>query len=166
MAMGCFDDFIHLVSNSFEVFLTGVVRCGHPLGNIKSCMVSVIKGRFGSRFEEQSARNLLEAIFFFEVFEVCAIAHGAACQYMACVSVPHGVVEDSVDILWGTAKRKDSVFIGIEPNGVLSRFVNGSHCCDEQSAGYRNTVVALYLHIFDLFYSVNQFRKFSALERC
>ena len=164
VAVGRSYDLIDLICYGFEVILALVVGNGHTLGNIQPCMVGIVEGRFRSRFEEQSVRDLIEAVFRFEVFKVRAIGDGAGGQHMADIAIPHLTAEDVIDVLRRTAHREDTVLICIQPHGAFTALIEGGDRRLEVVSSYGDTVIAFNLHCFDLLDEVHHLLESCRLE--
>ena len=89
MTVGGLDDLINLIGNGLVVFLAIVIRDRHSLGDVQSCVVSVIEGRLGTGFEDQTMGNEFQAVFCLEVFKVRAVRDCTGGQHMAYIAIPH-----------------------------------------------------------------------------
>ncbi len=69
---------------------------------------------------------------------------------MAHIAIPHLGAENVIDILGSAAQRQNTVFVRVQPNGGLARFVDGSNRSLEVTAGHGNTVIALDFHTLNL----------------
>ena len=164
MTVGGLDDLINLIGNGLEVVLAIVIRDRHSPGDIQSCVVCVIEGRFGTGLEEQTMGNELQAIFCFEVFEVRAVRDRAGGQHMAYIAIPHLGAENVIDIFGSAAQRQNTVLVRVQPNGGLARFIDGSNRSFEVTAGHGNTVIALDFHTLNLVDEVHDLVELAGLE--
>ena len=165
MTVGGLDDLINLISDGLEVVLAVVIGNRHSLGDIQPCVVCVIEGRFSTGLEEQTMRNEFQAVFRFEVFEVRSVRDCAGGQHMAHITIPHLTAEDVIDILGSAAQRQNTVFIRVQPNGGLARFVDGSNGSFEITTGNGDTVIALDFHTLNLVDEVHDLVELRRLER-
>lgn len=83
---------------------------------------------------------------------------------MAYITIPHLGAENVIDVLGSAAQRQNTVFIGVQPNGGLTRFVDSSNGSLEVITGHGDTVIALDLHALDLIDEIHDFVEFAGLE--
>ncbi|MBQ3607459.1 MAG: hypothetical protein II991_04095, partial [Bacteroidales bacterium] len=83
---------------------------------------------------------------------------------MAHIAIPHLGAENVIDILGSAAQRQNTVFVRVQPNSGLARFIDGSNGSLEITAGHRDTVIALDFHTLDLIDEVHDLVELAGLE--